>query len=174
MSELVKALSLIRVIPDYPAPGILFQDITPILADGPAFRAITCELAKEISAPIVIAGVEARGFILAAAMASLSGTGFVPIRKKGKLPFHTHSRSYGLEYGSDELEIHIDAFPNGGKVILVDDVLATGGTLLAAIELIEEAGGEVIEIRLLNEIAELGGREKIHKLYPSIEIISLI
>ena len=172
--ELAQALSLIRTIPDYPSPGILFQDITPLIGDGCAFKTVIQALATSLPADCVIAGVEARGFIFGAALANQLQVGFVPIRKKGKLPYTTISRNYGLEYGSDEIEMHIDSLANSQPVILVDDVLATGGTLLAAIDLIAQAGGVVTDIALLSEISELGGRAKIVAKYPTITIHSLI
>jgi adenine phosphoribosyltransferase len=172
--ELSRALALIRLIPDYPAPGVLFQDITPLLADGRAFAAVIKAMADSVGEIDVVAGVEARGFILGAALAQLLGIGFVPIRKKGKLPHTTISRQYGLEYGSDEIEIHTDSFSEGARVLLVDDVLATGGTLRAAIELVEDAGGNVREISLLSEIPILGGRELIAQKYPDLVMHTLI
>ena len=129
-----QALSLIRTIPDYPKPGILFQDITPVLSNPEAFNVVVRALAQVDPKSSVVAGIEARGFIFASAIAVAKNCGFVPIRKKGKLPFSTYSKQYGLEYGVDEIEIHTDAFEPGSKVLLVDDVLATGGTLVAAIE----------------------------------------
>jgi adenine phosphoribosyltransferase len=168
------ALSLIRAIPDYPKPGILFQDISPMLADGPAFDAIITAFAKLDSHSDVVAGIEARGFILGSALAQKQRIGFVPIRKKGKLPAATFTRSYGLEYGSDEIEIHQDALLPGTSVTLVDDVLATGGTLEAAISLIRDAGGEISNVIVLLEISDLGGRERIAKIAPDLIIHSLV
>jgi adenine phosphoribosyltransferase len=120
-----------------------------------------------------VAGIEARGFIFASAIAVAKNCGFVPIRKKGKLPFSTFSKQYGLEYGVDEIEIHIDAFTPGSKVLLVDDVLATGGTLVAAIELVREAGGVVTDIAVLSEISILGGRKRISSHSPDVLIHAL-
>jgi adenine phosphoribosyltransferase len=169
-----QALNLIRYIPDYPAPGVLFQDITPVLASGPALSAIVQAMAQFSPDAQVIAGVEARGFILGSAIAAHRSLGFVPIRKKGKLPHEVISRSYGLEYGSDEIEVHVDAFTPYQKVLLVDDVLATGGTLIAAIELVHAAGAVVTDIALLSEISILEGRAKIHAIYPEISIHTLL
>jgi adenine phosphoribosyltransferase len=169
-----QALSLIRTIPDYPKPGILFQDITPVLSDPVAFNTVVAALAQVDPESTVVAGIEARGFIFASAIAVAKGCGFVPIRKKGKLPFTTYSQQYGLEYGVDEIEIHIDAFSPGAKVLLVDDVLATGGTLIAAIELVKAAGGLVTDIAVLSEITFLGGREKISQHSPEIRINALV
>ena len=172
--RLTEALGLIRYIPDYPAPGVLFQDITPVLANGKALSTIISAMSHFAPSADVIAGVEARGFILGSAIASSRGQGFVPIRKKGKLPHAVISRSYGLEYGQDEIEVHVDAFTPGQKVMLVDDVLATGGTLIASIELVEAAGGIVTDIVLLSEITILEGRAKIQAIYPEITIHTLL
>ena len=172
--EIDEALALIRPIPDYPKPGILFQDITPLLANGEAFALITNHFAGYADSNSVIAGIEARGFIFASALANKLNTGFVPIRKAGKLPHVVFAQSYGLEYGSDTLEIHVDAIESGGKVLLIDDVLATGGTIEAAIDLIHRAGGRVYQILALLEIQGLEGRGRIAKKYPQIPITSLI
>ena len=167
------ALKLIRFIPDYPQPGVLFQDITPVLADGEAFSSVVKALAAVDPESSVVAGIEARGFIFASAIAIEKGCGFVPIRKKGKLPHQTYSQQYGLEYGVDEIEIHVDAFAPGSKVLLVDDVLATGGTLVAAIDLVRRAGGMITDIAVLSEIAILGGRQRINTHSPEVEIHAL-
>jgi adenine phosphoribosyltransferase len=172
--KIEQALSLIRTIPDYPKPGILFQDITPVLSNPEAFNVVVRALAEVDPDSSVVAGIEARGFIFASAIAVARGCGFVPIRKKGKLPFTTYSKQYGLEYGVDEIEIHIDAFEPGSKVLLVDDVLATGGTLVAAIELVKKAGGTVTDIAVLSEITFLGGRQRIAEHSPAVSIHALI
>ncbi len=151
----------IRDVPDFPSPGIVFKDITPVLADAELF-ALAIELFRDAAAahrPDKIAGIEARGFIFGAAVAHSLGVGFVPIRKKGKLPAATLSRSYALEYGRAEIEIHEDAFRLGERVVVIDDVLATGGTARAAIELIEQAGASVVEAQFLIELGFLHGRE---------------
>jgi adenine phosphoribosyltransferase len=168
------ALSLIREIPDYPKPGIRFQDITPLLAHGEAFIAITEKFASFADSSTLVAGIEARGFIFASAVANQLRSGFVPIRKAGKLPHITISENYGLEYGTDTLEMHLDAIPKGSKVLLIDDVLATGGTIGAAIELIHRVGGEVSHVLALLEIQGLPGRETLQSKYPNILITSLV
>jgi len=169
-----EAVSLIRAIPDYPKPGILFQDITPLLADGAAFSTVTDHFAQFARPATSIAGIEARGFIFASALANKMKTGFVPIRKAGKLPHTTFSQSYGLEYGTDVLEIHVDAIPFAGEVLLIDDVLATGGTLDAAIQLVNRAGGSVYQILALLEIQALEGRSRLAAKYPQIPVHSLV
>jgi len=168
------ALSLIREIPDYPKPGIRFQDITPLLAHGEAFIAITEKFATYADSSTLVAGIEARGFIFASAVANQLRSGFVPIRKAGKLPHLTISESYGLEYGADTLEVHIDAIAPGSKVLLIDDVLATGGTIGAAIELIQRLGGQVTHVLALLEIYGLPGRERLNQKYPEIPVTSLV
>jgi adenine phosphoribosyltransferase len=150
----------IRNIPDFPKPGILFRDITPLLADARALERAIELLAEPFteSGIDVVAAVEARGFIFGSAVAKALGAGFVPIRKKGKLPFETHSVSYGLEYGEDAVEVHTDAIASGSQVLMVDDLLATGGTMAAACELIEQLGGEITGLTFLIELADLKGR----------------
>ncbi len=155
--------SYIRSIPDFPTEGILFRDITPLLADAAALDQAIKVLAEPFQAQgvEVVAAVEARGFIFGSAVAQALGAGFVPIRKKGKLPFETHSISYGLEYGHDVIEVHTDAISSGTKVLMVDDLLATGGTMAAACELIENLGGQILGLRFLIELSDLDGREKL-------------
>ena len=131
---------LVRDVPDFPEPGILFRDITPLLGDGPAFRSLVESLGRPHAGVDVVAGIEARGFILAAPLATRLGVGFVPVRKAGKLPGPTERASYALEYGEAMLEVTHDAIRPGQRVLLVDDVLATGGTAAAAAELVERAG----------------------------------
>jgi adenine phosphoribosyltransferase len=172
--DIDSALSLIRAIPDYPKPGILFQDITPMLSNGQALDAVITHLASLDEESEIAIGIEARGFILASALAVKKEIGFVPIRKKGKLPADTFSRSYGLEYGIDEIELHRDAFTPGTKVTLIDDVLATGGTLEAAISLIADAGGIITSIIVLLEISELNGRKRIEQAAPTVPLHSLV
>ena len=172
--ELSQALSLIREIPNFPEDGILFRDITPLLADGAAFQVITSELAQSKADYNQVVGVEARGFILGAAIAALRGCGFIPFRKAGKLPYETLSRSYGLEYGVDVIEAHTDALSDKDRVLIVDDVLATGGTLIAAIELVEALGAQISEVVVLFEIKALGGRERIAAQFPKVIVRSVV
>ena len=162
----------IRDIPDWPKEGILFRDITPLLLNPMAFAAAVEALCADFTEAGIeyVAAVEARGFIFGSAVAEKLGAGFVPIRKKGKLPWRTESVSYDLEYGTDTLEVHSDAVESGGKVLMVDDLLATGGTMAAACELIEKIGGKVAGIAFLIELAGLQGREKI----PGYKVASII
>ncbi|MEV7971198.1 adenine phosphoribosyltransferase [Sphaerisporangium sp. NPDC088356] len=153
-------LSRIRDVPGYPKPGVVFKDITPLLGDHAAFSAVIDALADELDVDKVV-GIEARGFILAAPVACKAGAGFVPIRKKGKLPAETLEASYDLEYGSAVIEVHRDAFAPGDRVLIVDDVLATGGTARAAVELVSRAGAEVVGVSVLMELAFLKGRDRL-------------
>jgi adenine phosphoribosyltransferase len=163
---------LIRDIPDFPQAGIVFKDATPLFADPPALeRAIEAlaEHARPLGVDFVVAP-EARGFILGAAIAARCGAGFIPVRKPGKLPFDTASVSYELEYGIDELHMHVDALARGARVLLHDDLIATGGTMAAIERLVEEAQAEVAGISFLMELGFLGGRERLR----SPEVFSLI
>jgi adenine phosphoribosyltransferase len=162
-------ISLIRDVPDYPQPGIVFKDITPLLADHASFAQVVDDLADGLSFDKVV-GIEARGFILAAPVAYRSGAGFVPVRKKGKLPAATLGASYDLEYGSAEIEVHADAFAPGERVLIVDDVLATGGTANATVELVRRAGAYVVALSFLIELGFLAGRERL----PGLEVRSLV
>ncbi|WP_284177839.1 adenine phosphoribosyltransferase [Rhabdaerophilum sp. SD176] len=156
----------IRTIPDYPKPGIQFRDISTLLGNPRAFRRAVDELVQPYAGARVdkVAGIEARGFILGGAVAHQLSCGFVPIRKKGKLPHRTVSISYALEYGTDEMEIHLDAVAPGEKVILVDDLIATGGTATAAVQLLQKIGAEVEAACFVIDLPELGGRAKIEAL----------
>ena len=151
--------SLIRTIPDYPKPGIMFRDVTTLMADAQGFRAAIARLAEPYrTEPIdVVAGIEARGFITAGALADRLQCGFVPVRKKGKLPWKTIRESYALEYGTDTLEMHEDALARGKRVLIVDDLIATGGTAGAAVKLIRRLGGTIIGAAFLVDLPELGG-----------------
>ena len=161
---------LVVDVPDYPEPGVVFKDITPLLADHDAFTAVVEALAaagRDADGNVVVdkvVGMEARGFILAAPVALALGTGFVPVRKAGKLPRETHAVSYSLEYGEATLEIHQDAIAAGERVLLVDDVLATGGTVAATHQLVESCGGESVGVAVLMELGFLSGREAIGDL----------
>jgi adenine phosphoribosyltransferase len=153
----------IRAIPDFPRPGILFRDITPLLAAPEAFQAAISRMAanyRDRRVDVVVAA-EARGFIFAAPLALELGVGFVPVRKPGKLPGDTHAFRYELEYGQDSLEIHVDGISKGQQVLVVDDLLATGGTVEACCKLVEKAGAEVVGCAFLIELAELGGARRI-------------
>ena len=154
----------IRDVPDYPSPGVLFKDITPLLADGPAFTAVVAALAVGSDEVTKVAGIEARGFILAAPVACVLGVGFVPVRKQGKLPAETYAQSYELEYGTATLEVHTDAFVPSDRVLIVDDVLATGGTAAATVQLVRRAGATVTGIAVLLELGFLAGRGKLTDL----------
>ncbi len=162
----------IRDIPDFPKPGILFKDITPLLADPDAFQDAIDRMTEHYRGRPVdaVAAVEARGFLFAAPLALTLRKPLVPLRKPGKLPFHTHSLRYDLEYGSAELHVHTDAVAKGARVLLVDDLLATGGTMQAGCQLVEKAGGKVVGCAFLVELTFLGGAEK---LRPH-EVFSLI
>ncbi|MCD6427621.1 MAG: adenine phosphoribosyltransferase [Caldisericaceae bacterium] len=162
----------IRNIPDFPQKGILFRDITPLLADGDAFKFAVKELANHFKDKGIqkVAGVEARGFIIGAPVAAELGVGFVPIRKPGKLPFETVRKEYQLEYGMSILEVHKDAVKKGEKVLMIDDLLATGGTAKAASELIESLGGEIAGWGFVIVLKSLKGEEKL----KNYELFSLI
>jgi adenine phosphoribosyltransferase len=151
----------IRDIPDYPQPGILFKDITPLLAEPGALETVVTAMARGFGRIDKVTGIEARGFILAAPMACHLRAGFVPVRKQGKLPAATYTESYELEYGTATIEVHTDAFAPGERVLIVDDVLATGGTARAAAALVHKAGAEVEGVSVLLELAALDGRAKL-------------
>ncbi len=162
----------IRNIPDFPKPGIQFKDITPVLADARLFSgAIDLLIQNHVPGSIdAVVGIDARGFIFASAAALRLQCGFVPIRKKGKLPFETHEASYDLEYGSNTVAIHTDAVANGARVLLVDDLLATGGTAGAATALLKQVGANIVEASFLIELGFLNGRSKL----PGIKVRSLV
>ena len=171
--SLARARSLIREIPNYPLPGIRFQDVTPLLADGLAFGSVIQALKPLADQCDAVAGIEARGFIFASALAHSLGLGFVPIRKAGKLPFDTFEEGYGLEYGSDVLQIHQDALQIGSRVLLLDDVLATGGTAVAAGKLIARLGATLNALAFVIEIAHLSGRATVKEAFPNTPFESL-
>ena len=156
----------IRSIPDYPKPGIVFRDITTLLSDPRAFRRAVDALVHPYAGGRIdqVAGIEARGFILGGAVAHQLSAGFVPVRKKGKLPHKTVSIAYTLEYGTDELEIHVDAIKPGDRVLLVDDLIATGGTATAAVNLLRRIGAEVVAACFVIDLPEIGGAQKLRDL----------
>jgi adenine phosphoribosyltransferase len=155
--------SLVRDIADYPRPGVTFRDITPLLGDGAAFQRAVDELAGRFVGTDIdrVVGIEARGFILAAPIAYRLGAGFVPVRKAGKLPWAVAREEYSLEYGTDKLEIHRDAIHPDERILIIDDVLATGGTAAAAARLVEVLGGRIVGIGVLLELTDLGGRRQL-------------
>jgi adenine phosphoribosyltransferase len=154
---------LIRDIPDFPQPGIVFKDATPLFANGPALERAIDALSEHAAGrrPELVVAPEARGFILGAAVAARGGAGFIPVRKPGKLPYETASVSYELEYGIDELHMHVDALADGARVLLHDDLIATGGTMAAIEDLVEQAGAEVVGMSFLMELAFLDGRSRL-------------
>ena len=161
----------IRDIPDFPRPGIVFRDITPLLADRDAFHALVDRFVERYRGRAdVVLGIESRGFLIGAAVAYGLGTGIALVRKPGKLPSQTYAARYELEYGSDTLEIHHDAIGAGNRVLIVDDLLATGGTASVAVELVKRCGGEVIACAFVIELAFLGGRRRLE----GIEVFSLV
>ncbi|MBI4913307.1 MAG: adenine phosphoribosyltransferase [Acidobacteria bacterium] len=164
--------SFVREVPDFPKPGISFKDITPLLTDAGAFAHAVERMAEPVSAmlPTHVLGLESRGFIFGSALAQKMGLGFVPARKPGKLPLPVFQESYGLEYGTDALEIHRDAFKAGDRVLIVDDVLATGGTAAAARRLVESAGAQPLALTLFIELGFLAGRAKL----PGLPIFSVL
>ncbi len=157
--------SKIRTIPDYPKKGIMFRDITTLIKDPVGFRLVVDSLTQRYSHSQfqfdTVVGIESRGFIIGAALAYALGKGFIPIRKKGKLPAEVEYQEYALEYGTDRIEIHKDALKRGERVLLIDDLLATGGTALAAAALIEKLGGVVVEMAFVVDLPEVGGRKKL-------------
>ncbi len=157
---------LIRSIPDYPKEGIIFRDITTLLQHPAGFRRAVDELVQPFAGAGInkVAGIEARGFIIGGAVAHQLSVGFVAVRKKGKLPWQTISVEYELEYGSDEVEIHIDSLEPGDRVLMVDDLLATGGTATAASQLVRDAGGEVVGASFVVELPDLGGRARLEQM----------
>jgi adenine phosphoribosyltransferase len=164
--------SRVRDVPDFPRPGIVFKDITPLLGDPVAFSRVIDEIVVGLGRGTIdkVVGIEARGFIIAAPVAYHMAAGFVPIRKRGKLPWKTEEQSYQLEYGEETIEIHADAIARGERIAIVDDVLATGGTAAAAARLVERLGGTVVSMAFLIELAFLKGREKLE----GYDIVSLL
>jgi adenine phosphoribosyltransferase len=168
LHELIR--SRIRDVPGYPQPGVTFKDITPLLADAAAFAAVVAALAAGHEGVAKVAGIEARGFILAAPAACVLGAGFIPVRKQGKLPGPSYARTYALEYGTATIEVHQDAFEPGDRVLIVDDVLATGGTAAATVDLVRRCGAEVAEVAVLLELGFLNGRDAL----PGIPVRALL
>lgn len=166
--------SAIRTIPDYPKPGIVFRDITTLLGDAQAFRRTIDELIHPFSGVKIdkVAGIEARGFILGGALAHQLSAGFVPIRKKGKLPYETVRIAYSLEYGIDEMEMHKDAIKPGERVLLVDDLIATGGTAEGASKLLQSMGAEIVAACFVIDLPDLGGRAKLEAI--NVPVLTLI
>ncbi|WP_047151237.1 adenine phosphoribosyltransferase [Aneurinibacillus tyrosinisolvens] len=163
----------IRVIPDYPQEGVRFKDITTLLQDGPAYKAVIEKMAvfaREKNADIVV-GPEARGFVIGCPLAVDLGLGFAPVRKKGKLPYETIQAEYSLEYGSDALAMHKDAIKPGQRVLIADDLLATGGTIKTTMDLVKQLGGEIVGLAFLIELTYLNGREKIGEEYDVFTLI---
>lgn len=166
-------LDAIRTIPDYPKPGIMFRDITTLLGDARAFRRAVDELVQPFAGTKIdkVAGVEARGFILGGAVAHQLSAGFVPVRKKGKLPHHVVAMEYALEYGSDIIEMHVDAVEPGQRVVLVDDLIATGGTAEAAVKLLREAGAVVEAACFVVDLPDLGGRARLEAMGVTVSTL---
>ncbi|HBH88503.1 adenine phosphoribosyltransferase [Ponticaulis sp.] len=163
----------IRTIPDYPKPGIMFRDVTTLLGQPRAFRRAVDEMVQPYAGTRIdkVAGIEARGFILGGAAAHQLSAGFVPLRKKGKLPWKTMTESYELEYGVDEMEIHEDAIQPGERVLLVDDLIATGGTAEAAIKLLRRAGAEIVAAAFVIDLPELGGADRIRAMNCEVQAL---
>ena len=155
----------VRVVPDWPEPGVLFRDITPLLRDGEAFRNLIDTFALRYADARIdaIAGIDARGFIIGAALACRLGCGFIPVRKSGKLPYRTLSESYALEYGTAMLEVHADALQPGAPVLLIDDLLATGGTIIAAAKLLQALGARIIEAATIIDLPTIGGSRRLQE-----------
>jgi adenine phosphoribosyltransferase len=164
---------LVRTIPDYPKPGILFRDITTLLQHARGFRQAVDELVQPYAGRTIdkVAGIEARGFILGGAVAHQLAVGFIPVRKKGKLPWTTIGQDYSLEYGSDRIEIHTDMVQTGERILLIDDLIATGGTALASIQLLERAGAQIVGCSFVIDLPDLGGAEKLRALGKEVSAL---
>ncbi len=166
--------SRIRTIPDYPKPGIQFRDITTLLKDPLGFRKVVDDLVQPFAGRRIdaVAGIEARGFIMGGAVAHQLSTGFIPVRKKGKLPWKTIGQDYELEYGTDRVEIHQDALAHGERVLVVDDLIATGGTALATLNLLRQAGAEIVGCSFVVDLPDLGGRKRLEK--AGVSVLTLV
>ncbi|WP_316860759.1 adenine phosphoribosyltransferase [uncultured Cohaesibacter sp.] len=173
-SERLDLKSLIRSIPDYPRTGIIFRDITSLIAHGAGFKQSVRDLTEPYMDQKIdkVAGIEARGFIFGGAMADVLGVGFVPIRKQGKLPGKVVGQDYSLEYGTDRIELHADAIAQGERVLLVDDLIATGGTALAAIELLKRVGGDIVSAAFVIDLPDLGGASLLRE--KGVDVHSLV
>lgn len=173
-TDLAPLRAAVRDVPDFPAPGVVFKDITPLLSDGALFRRTIDALTETVAGQGVskIAGIDARGFIFAAAVADRLGCGFIPVRKKGKLPWRTEGVAYDLEYGSNHIEIHADAVAPGERIWVVDDVLATGGTAAAAAQLVQRLGGDLAGMTFLVELEFLNGRQKLPTGVPVTGVLA--
>jgi adenine phosphoribosyltransferase len=169
------AQSCIAQIPDYPTEGVLFKDVTPIAANAMALSAVLESISEHYADASIshIVGIEARGFIFGAALAARLGLGFIPIRKSGKLPRETHRMEYALEYGVDAIEIHTDALQAGDRVLVIDDVLATGGTACAALALVEQCGADAIGVAVLLNLEFLGGSSKVAQNFPDCDVFTV-
>lgn len=173
MTRQIDIRALIRTVPDFPRPGILFRDITTLLKDADGFRAVVDTLAEAFRARQIdkVAAIESRGFIIGATLAYALHAGFVPIRKQGRLPAENFGQDYELEYGADRLEMHVDGITRGERVLLVDDLIATGGTAEAALRLIDVAGGTVVGCAFVVDLPDLGGRRRLDSLgYPVLAL----
>jgi len=172
-SSLTEELApLVRDVRDHPSPGVVFKDITPLLADAGALRRAVHALAEPFTGRVdTVAAIEARGFLLAGPVAVALGAGVVPLRKLGKLPWSTMTESYDLEYGQDSLEVHLDALSTGHRVLVLDDVIATGGTAGAAVSLVRRVGGTVVGLAALLEITALGGRDRLAAMVPELHVL---
>ena len=171
---MVDLKTLCRNVPDFPKKGIIFRDITTLIREGDKFKEVidTIGARYEGKGVDVVVGIESRGFIIGAALSYKLGAGFVPVRKKGKLPWRTYQATYDLEYGTDTLEVHQDGIKPGQKVVIIDDLVATGGTACAVIELVEKLKGKILEVAFLIELTDLKGREKVEaKKYPVFSLL---
>ena len=166
--------SRIRTIPDYPKPGIMFRDITTLLQDPFGFRKLIDDLVQPFTGNVIdaVAGIEARGFIIGGAIAHQLSVGFIPVRKQGKLPFTTIGQEYELEYGTDTVEIHTDAVTAGQKVLVVDDLIATGGTAIATVSLLRQAGAEILGASFVVDLPDLGGRKRLEA--EDVSVLTLV
>lgn len=173
MHEMLDLKSLVRSIPDYPKTGIIFRDITTLIAHGAGFRQSVREMAKPFLEEKIdkVVGIEARGFIFGGAVADLLGVGFVPVRKPGKLPGAVLSQDYALEYGTDRIELHKDAIRPGERVLIVDDLIATGGTAAAAIDLVQRAGGHIVSAAFVIDLPELQGADVLREKGVSVHCV---